>query len=201
MLSPSKLHLPLTFVLAGLFGLLASELVRAQQDANPSDPTYEVKTEKPGIIFGVAQIRRIPQNRLLVIIYIRATSEVPSTGVNLNTSVMPPPGTKPWDLYKFRDKPFSLHGSTMTDELTGVQYPLLRPTLPPTMAYFPGGTRATFIPNHREILSIQFATPPPPPPPPPGQPPVIQKLSFSLPTAVGPITHVPLPPLGAPAPQ
>lgn len=188
--------------LSGCFFWTVPDDAQAQDPAS-SLQAHEMRTQWPGITFRIVEIRRILQNRLLVIVAIKANKDAPARGIFLGTPVEAPPHTLPENLILYQSKPFSLMGSAMTDELTGVQYPSLPPIAPPNMAYFPASTLQTFRPGLRDILSIQFDTPPPPPPPALGQPPVVQTLSFSFPKATGPIVHVPLPPpvvAGAKAP-
>jgi hypothetical protein len=172
------------------------------QPAAGADLVYQTQTDWPGVNLQIAEIDRIMKGRLVALVRIQATEKALKGGTFLGTIVPIPAGISlatqgGRDAIlsgRFAPKPYSLAGSTMTDELTNIRYPMLSPIAPPHEAYPPSITITTLHPGQQELLTIQFAAPPPPPLPAPGQPPVKQTLSFLLPKAKGPIVHVPLPP-------
>lgn len=175
---------------------LASLGLHADDKRLPGSFTpYAVEMQATGVVIEVAQIKRIIQNRLLVGVFIHGTSRTPPGGVWLGISVHAPPGTKKDDLWRYRPIPYTLTASKMTDELTGKDYPTLPAIAPAGRVYPPDSIIGAAQPSRGQMASIQFECPPPPPPPAPGQPPVKQTLSFLFPKALGPIIHVPVPPL------
>ena len=183
-------------LLACCVGFLFPCCARAQNSPG-TVPPFDTETTWPGIHYQLVRVQRILQNRLMVEIRVWADPHAPAGGVFLGTpGPTPPPNIKPSELFsgRYNPKPFSLAGSTMTDELSGAQYRALPAIAPPGKAYYSSVTMAQLRPGNFQEMSIQFAAPPQPPAPAPGQPPVKQTLSFALPRAKEPIAHVPLSP-------
>lgn len=150
----------------------------------------------PGIKCQIIIIKRVPPNRLLVVVRLAATSEASPGGTLIGYTVsVPPMGNKKGpSLPLTAPSPFSLASSVMTDEKTKITYATLPPVAPPGKAYRPGATLGFLKPNQNLVLTIQFAVPPPLPPDPSTGIPPKQTVSFMLPNAKGPIARVLLPP-------
>jgi hypothetical protein len=154
----------------------------------------------PGIEMHVEEIDRIAGNRLLVVIRLWASPKAPpSTQIGLPPIIPPDEDKRKLPLIP---RPFSLHGSTMIEDLTQQKYDML-PVSQTGPIYRSSAILSSLSSGQSIYLTIQFAVPPPPPVPPGalGRPPK-QTVTFWLTNAKGPITHVPLPPLeSAPKPK
>lgn len=160
-----------------------------------------VDTRWPGVTIQVPQIKRIPGDRLLVAVMLFATPKAPiATMLGFATpqpTHVPVPAHMPVQLGRvyLPPQPYSIAGATMTDEISQRTYSTLPPD-PKGPLYRSSSVLTSLSPGRGCYLTIQFTSPPPPPPPAPGQPAPKQYVSFLIPQAVGPITHVMLPPPG-----
>jgi hypothetical protein len=173
-----------------------SMAVHAQDE---SQALGEVETNWPGIHYQITIIKRIPPDRLLVVIRVLATPEAPPGGTMLGFQAPIPPNlnrnlTSVQIAYLYPPRPLSFANSIMTDEKTQQKYPSLPPVAPPGKGYRSCVTLAGLRPRQNVILTIQFAVPPPPPPDPSSGTPVKQTVSFLFPNAKAPIAHVSIPP-------
>ena len=157
---------------------------------------YGTDTQWPGIRFEIVNLQRTMQNRLAILVRIRARGGLPPQGIFLGTQPSIPPHATAIDLASgmYRPIPFSVRSTVMIDELSQQQYPSLPPIAPPGKAWLPALTSTNFHSFQSVYLNLQFAIPPPPPPPPDGSKPPQQTLCFLFPKALGPIQHIPLPP-------
>jgi hypothetical protein len=155
----------------------------------------EAKMNLTGINCQITTIKRIPPNRLLVVVRLLATTETPPEGTLIGYTVTVPSLSKAGPPTPHVDPtPFSLASSVMTDEKTKLTYPTLPPVAPPGKAYRPGVALGFLKPNQNLVLTLQFALPPPLPPDPATGVSPQQTVSFMFTNAKGPITHVTLPP-------
>jgi hypothetical protein len=140
----------------------------------------DIATDWPGIHYQMLRLKRIPPNRLLVVLYVVGLEGTPPGGVYIKGPDETVPGVKPGQTAT-RTGFFSFDPSVMTDLLTNVAYPVLPSIAPPGKVY--RSSRVIFIiqPGRGNLVDMQFACPPPPPPPAPGQPPPKQFLSFVFP--------------------
>jgi hypothetical protein len=163
----------------------------------------ECPTAWPGVIVRLVSVERIPNDRLMFLVRIVATS-----GANPGTLIGYPPIIPPNISKKqiangaFLPEPYSLNSATMTDEQTGKTYPAL-PTqsAPDGQAYRPSVLVSSLSPGQGTYMSVQFAIPPAPPANASGQP-AKQTVSILLPMAKSPIPKIAVPtPTPAPAPK
>lgn len=171
-------------------------LPRSIHAQNDSKNLGEVETNWPGIHYQIIIFKRIPPERLLVVVRVLATPQAPPGGTLLGFPVPIPPNIPRAEaILLYPPHPLSLMESVMTDEATQQKFCALPPVSSPGKAYRPSATLQILQPRHNIILTVQFAVPPPPPPDPATGAPAKQTVSFLLPNAKAPITHVPIPPV------
>ena len=174
-----------------LLGLLFGFSAAMAQSLASHTVLGDTESEWPGIHYQMLELKRLPPNRLLILLQLIALTGTPPNG----TSIIGPMGGGAGGIKI--PLPFSFDSSTMTDNLSGVSYPVLPSVAPRGRAYRGSQIRATLLLGQRIWLNLQFACPPPPPPPPEGQPPKKQILSFVFPKGDKPI-QIELPPAPAP---
>jgi len=182
------LLLPLIFA-------LSVSCLWAQQSAPVGPGPGEVDTTWRGIRYQIAEIDRIPGNRLVFAVMLHATPQAPiSTFIGIQPVI--PPGTPARMLVKYAPQPISIASAVMTDEATMQTYQTLNP-IPGGPNYIGADLLTTLHPNSSSVMTIQFLSPPPPQPVNGIIP--KQTVSIFLPNARGPITHVVIPPPTPPA--
>jgi len=185
------------FLFSLAFALSASGLWAQQPTPAPGN-WGGVDTTWRGIRFQIYQVQRIPGDRLLVIVTILATPKAAPNGTLIG--VMPPgaslaPGNGPVSAEN-QPRPFSVASAVMTDEATKQTYQAV-PPIPGGQNYVPAEIFTTLRPNSSDMVTVQFPIPPPPQPVDGIVP--QQKVSILLPNALGPITHIVIPPPTPPA--
>jgi len=160
--------------------------------------TPSVESTWHGIEMHVSEVKRIAGNRLLVVVLLWATPKAPPATMIGIPPVIPPNATKEELNMGLGDSPFSLAGSTMTDDLTQQKYDMVPPD-PKGPLYRSSVILTSLFPGRGLYMTIQFLAPPPPPPDDTGKIPK-QTVSILLPKAKGPITKVVVPPPTPPAP-
>jgi len=185
------LLLPLIFALS-VSGLWAQQL--------PPGILGVVDTTWPGIQYEIFAIQRIAGDRLIVAIKIEATPKAPETTF-LGIEHKMPQNPTPQDRLeigngKYRPDPVSIESATMTDENTKQTFNTVQPA-PNGPGYPPSSILTNLNRGEVKLMSIQFPIPPPPQPVNGIIP--KQTVSILLPNALGPITHVAIPPPTPPA--
>jgi hypothetical protein len=176
-----------------IFCLAVSTLRAWGSDPESSKPvTPFVESTWPGIEMHVDEVKRIAGNRLLVVVALHASAKAPPFTLIGTPPVYPPHPTKEELKMNLPPTPFSLQGSTMTEDRTQQKYDMVPPG-PKGPFYRPSVMLASLSPRQSLYLTIQFLAPPPPPPDENGIVPK-QTVSILLPKAQGPITKVVIPP-------
>jgi hypothetical protein len=181
--------------------LLAFSLHALGQDASNSNKTPDtpyVESTWPGVQMQILEVKRIPKNRLLVVIGLWASPQAPGSTLIGIPPVIPPTATKEEIAAGFGPTSFSLEGSTMIEDLTHQKYDMVPPD-PTGMVYRPSMILGSISPGQALYMTIQFPAPPPPPPDEMGHIPR-QTVTILLPRAKGPITKVVVPPPTPPTP-
>ena len=171
--------------------------VWAQSPAPAPPKTPQVDSTWPGVKLEVPEVKRIEDNRLLVVVQVHATSRAPSVTL-IGTPPPPPPANPTPDqlLDVHVAIPYSITSATMTDDLSQKKFAPLGPD-PHGQIYRPSTLLGSLGPNESIYLTVQFAVPPPPPPDKDGKIPK-QTVSILLPNSSGPITGIVIPPETAP---
>ena len=156
-------------------------------DSSSKQGLGEIDTDWPGVHYRLLVFKRVPPNRLLLLLQLVGTKDAPATGVMIDAAAPAIPGIKAHRSF------FSFATSTMTDTLSKISYPVLPSIAPPGHMYRPNELMATIRMGRSALVNIQFACPPPPPPPPEGEPPKKQFLLFAFPKGKSPM-KIELPP-------
>jgi hypothetical protein len=164
-----------------LMGLLWSFSAAVAQAATSHTVLGDTASEWPGVHYQLLELKRIPPNRLLILLQVIPSAGTPARGVDIIGPMVTVAGGISLPL------PFSFDSSTMTETPSGISYPVLPSIAPPGRAYRASKIRATLAPGGKIWVNLQFACPPPPPPPAPGVPPPKQMLSFVFPKGKTPI--------------
>lgn len=187
-----RLSGPLLVTLAAL--TLFLEFCPWSRAQGPYDPSkHDVATTWKGVHFQITELKKLPGNRLLVIVCVYGQPGAPFAGTLIGTPVPIPPGTTPEMIATgyYSPKPFTIDSATMKDELTQQVYTTVKPA-PAGTRYVPSTLLAVLHPKQSQFMSIQFPYPPPLPSP-PGSPPPQPTVSILLPQAIGPIGGLALP--------
>jgi hypothetical protein len=162
----------------------------AQQASKKSK--FEIETKWPGVVFSLARVERIIDDRLLMVIRIVATNQAPVTGTVIGTKPLVPPGATVEEVHsgRYDSRPFSLAASVMIDDLTSQRFSALPAVAPPGKEYAPAEILAYLTPGRVEVATLQFKAPRWAAGVSPGK----QTVSLLLTNAKGPISGIPIPP-------
>ena len=187
--------MPLFLFLLSFLFILPAARATDLDDFLVSDKNH-VDSNWRGIFYQILLIQRMPPNRIVVGLYLKADARAPANGILIGVPVKIPPwaSAEQIRMNMFHPLPYSFKTSVLTDDLSKTTYPALAPIRFGSQIFLPGGVMAVLRPYQSRIISLQFACPPPPPPPPPGQPPKKQTVSILFTNAVAPIAHIPIPP-------
>jgi hypothetical protein len=173
---------------------LAALAITAPGRAEPPQPASvsEVDSEWPGVKMQVIEVDRLAGNKLLFVVRLVAAANAPAGTLLGIPQVFAPDVTEEERKNASGPTPFSLKGSTMTDEQTQQKSAMLPPEqIVP--GYRPDSVLMTLRPKQNWILAVQFLAPTPPAADDKGIVPK-QTVSLLLPKANGPITKIVIPP-------
>jgi hypothetical protein len=141
----------------------------------------------------VMEVDRLAGNKLVFVVRLVAAANAPAGTLIGEPQVFAPDVTEEERKNASGPRPFSLKGSTMTEEQTQQKSDMLPPEQIVT-GYRPDSILMTLRPKQNWIMAIQFPAPPPPRPDDKGTVPK-QTVSLLLPKAQGPIKGIVLPSL------
>lgn len=175
----------LVFLIFSVF-LLAS--VWAEDKA-----AYEVESNWPGVVMKVAEIKRIPEDRMVIVVRLVATQDAPRDTLIGYQEKIPESATPEQVAFGlYTPSAFSLKASTVTDEQTGKTFEVAKPK-DDDIALAPTSIMSRLNRGRSLLLAVYFQIPPPLPLGADGKPPK-HTFSLQLPNAKGLITKIPVPP-------
>lgn len=182
-----------------VLGIIVSCLWPLGANAQQSAKRFEVETIWPGIHFKLVKIERILDERLLMVVLIRATSKAPAEGtlIGIRPSIPASATLEDRRSGRYETHPFSLASSVMVDDQTSQKFPALSPIAPPGREYASAEVFANLMPGRAEIMTLQFKVPPNLLNQATEESPEKPTVSLLLTNAKAPITGIPIPTVGS----